>query len=72
MSDFVKAPTYLYDEPAKYTRFDGGINNDPSNENLHSNELRDAVNCDYQSDGNLTRRYGAKQFNNQVYKKNLV
>jgi hypothetical protein len=66
MSDFIKQPNYVYDQPAIYDRFDGGINNDPSNENLMNNQVRDAINVSY-NDGVLERRLGAKLFKNLIF-----
>jgi hypothetical protein len=66
MSDFIKQPVYVYDQPAVYDRFDGGINNDPSNENLLDNQVRDAVNMSY-NNGVLERRLGANLFKNVIY-----
>jgi hypothetical protein len=51
-------PIYTYDEPAIYNDFSGGINTDPSNENLLKNEMRDCVNMHYSS-GSLVKRKGA-------------
>ena len=51
-------PIYTYDEPAIYNDFSGGINTDPSNENLLQNEMRDCVNMHYSS-GSLVKRKGA-------------
>lgn len=53
-------PVYVYDEPATYNDFTGGINTDPSNEHLLNNELRDCVNMHYLS-GALVKRKGAKE-----------
>jgi hypothetical protein len=69
MSDFVKQPNYVYDQPAIYDKFDGGINNDPSNENLLNNQVRDAVNISY-NNGILERRLGAKLFKNLIFHDN--
>jgi hypothetical protein len=66
MSDFVKQPLFIYDEPAVYRRFDGGINNDPANENLNDNQIRDAVNIHY-NNGVLERREGANRYKNLIY-----
>lgn len=55
-----KYPVYVYDEPATYNDFTGGINTDPSNEHLTKNELRDCVNMHYLS-GALVKRKGAKE-----------
>lgn len=66
MSDFVKQPSFIYDEPAIYKRFDGGINNDPANENLENNQVRDAVNVHY-NNGVIERRLGADRFKNLIY-----
>ena len=51
-------PIYTYDEPATYSDFSGGINTDPSNEHLASNELRDCLNMHYKSAA-LVKRNGA-------------
>lgn len=69
MSEFVKQPTFVYDQPAVYDRFDGGINNDPSNENLLDIQVRDAVNISY-NNGVLERRLGAKLFKNLIFHDN--
>lgn len=53
-------PVYVYDEPATYNNFMGGINTDPSNEHLLENEMRDCVNMHYLS-GALVKRKGAKE-----------
>lgn len=53
-------PIYTYNEPATYNDFTGGINTDPSNEHLLSNEMRDCVNMTYLS-GALVKRKGAKE-----------
>jgi len=53
-------PLYIYDEPAIYRDFTGGINSDPSNEHLLDNEMRDCVNMTYLS-GALVKRKGAKK-----------
>ena len=53
-------PVYVYDEPATYNDFTGGINTDPSNEHLMNNEMRDCVNMHYLS-GALVKRKGAKE-----------
>lgn len=69
MSNFVKQPTFIYDEPAAYDSFNGGINNDPSNENLLDNQVRDAVNISY-NNGVLERRLGANLFKNLIFHDN--
>ena len=56
-------PIYTYDEPAVYSKFDKGINTDPSNEHLIDGELRDCVNMHYLS-GALVKRKGAKKLCN--------
>ena len=56
-------PIYTYDEPAVYSDFTGGINSDPSNEHLLTNELRDCVNMHYLS-GALVKRKGGKKLCN--------
>jgi len=47
MSSIQKVRTYVYDTPATYDQFDGGINTNLSNEALEINELRDGLNCHY-------------------------
>lgn len=61
MSDVVKQPLFVYDEPFKVDKFNGGINNDPSNESIKDNQLRDAVNFHY-NNGVPERRLGANIF----------
>ena len=56
-----RQPLYVYDEPVTYIDFDGGINNDPANNNIRDNELRDAINCSY-NNRTLERRLGAKLY----------
>lgn len=53
-------PLYVYDDPAIYSDFSGGINSHPSNVHLQDNELRDCLNMHYAS-ASLTKRPGAKQ-----------
>ena len=48
----------VYDPPAVYTDFTGGINTSLSNESLQPNELRDGLNCHY-SNSALVNRPGA-------------
>jgi len=60
MASIKKYPLSILDEPATYTDFMGGINSDPSNENLNINELRDAVNMHY-SNTTLKNRFGASK-----------
>ena len=48
----------VYDPPASYTDFNGGINTSLSNETLQPNELRDGLNCHY-SNSALINRPGA-------------
>lgn len=59
MADIQKNPLYILDEPAIYNDFSGGINTDPSNENLLVNELRDALNMHY-TNATLQKRPGGK------------
>ena len=51
-------PIYTYDEPVTYNDFSGGINTDPSNEHLLTNEMRDCLNMHYKSAA-LVKRKGA-------------
>lgn len=60
MANFQKYPVYQYDEPATYDDFKGGINLDPSSENLADNEMRDCVNMEF-SHVTLKKRKGAKK-----------
>lgn len=60
MANFKKYPVYQYDEPAIYNDFRGGLNTDPSSENLLDNELRDVTNMDY-INSTLSKRMGAKK-----------
>jgi hypothetical protein len=53
-------PVYVYDDPAIYNNFTGGLNTHPSNDHLLDNELRDCLNMHYSSAG-LVKREGAKQ-----------
>lgn len=61
MSKFQKYPVFQYDEPAIYNDFKGGLNTDPSSENLLDNEIRDVTNMDY-INNTLSKRMGAKKF----------
>lgn len=58
MAKYKDYPVYTYDEPATYSDFSGGINTDPSNEHLQSNEMRDCLNMHYSSAA-LVKRKGA-------------
>ncbi|MBR2492514.1 MAG: hypothetical protein IKB64_03475, partial [Paludibacteraceae bacterium] len=60
MSLIKKYPLPVYDPPASYREFSGGINTSLSNESLQSNELRDALNCHYEND-TLVNRPGASR-----------
>lgn len=53
-----KYPLPVYDPPATYDEFNGGINTSLSNETLQPNELRDGLNCHYINSA-LTNRPGA-------------
>lgn len=68
-----KYPLYQYDEPATYDDFKGGINLDPTSENLADNEMRDCVNMEY-SHVTLKKRRGAKRLCRLVIEKqfNLI
>lgn len=56
MSLVQKVRTYVYDTPATYDQFDGGINTNLSNEALEINELRDGLNCHYINKSLVNRR----------------
>lgn len=60
MSLIKKYPLPVYDPPASYRDFSGGINTGLSNESLQPNELRDALNCHYKN-GTLMNRPGASR-----------
>ena len=66
MSSIQKVRTYVYDTPATYNQFDGGINTNLSNEALEQNELRDGLNCHYINKSLVNRR------GEQVIKKLLL
>lgn len=57
---FKDYPVYVYDDPAIYNDFTGGLNTHPSNDHLENNEMRDCLNMHYSSAG-LVKRNGAKQ-----------
>ena len=59
MSSIQKVRTYVYDTPATYDQFNGGINTNLSNEALEMNELRDGLNCHYVNQS-LVNRKGEK------------
>ena len=59
MSSIQKVRTYVYDTPATYDQFNGGINTNLSNEALEENELRDGLNCHYVN-ASLCNRKGDK------------
>ena len=56
MSSIQKIRTYVYDTPATYDQFDGGINTNLSNEALEANELRDGLNCHYVNQSLMNRK----------------
>ena len=58
MSLIKKYQLPVYDPPASYTDFTGGINTSLSNESLQQNEIRDGLNCHY-SNSALINRPGA-------------
>ena len=58
MSLIKKYQLPVYDPPAVYTEFNGGINTSLSNETLQQNEIRDGLNCHY-SNSALINRPGA-------------
>jgi hypothetical protein len=60
MANFTKYPIYVYDEPATYDDFRGGINLNPASETLADNQIRDGVNLEY-SHVSLRKRRGAKK-----------
>ena len=62
-ADYKKYPIFVYNEPATYEDFSGGVNTDPSNENLTPNQLINCVNMHYSS-GSLIKRRGAKLLSN--------
>ena len=66
MAYFRKREILTYDEPVTYDKFNGGINTDPSNDNLLPNEVKDAVNMHYAS-SILERRKGAQIVRNLAY-----
>ncbi len=66
MSLTKKYPLPVYDPPASYRNFDGGINTSLSNESLQPNELRDALNCHY-SNGALINRPGASKLKTLLF-----
>ena len=59
-AQFKDYPVYVYDDPAIYKDFTGGLNTHPSNDHLEDNEMRDCLNMHYSSAG-LVKRNGAKQ-----------
>ena len=59
MSSIQKVRTYVYDTPATYDQFNGGINTNLSNEALEPNEIRDGLNCHYVNQS-LCNRKGEK------------
>lgn len=59
-AQFRDYPVYVYDDPAIYNDFTGGLNTHPSNDHLEDNEMRDCLNMHYSSAG-LVKRNGAKQ-----------
>ncbi len=71
MADTKKTPLYIYNEPATYNQFNGGINSDPSNENLLINELRKAVNIHYASQ-TPTKRPGAVKHMEMLYDEDIL
>ena len=56
MSSIQKVRTYVYDTPATYDQFNGGINTNLSNEALEINELRDGLNCHYVNQSLMNRK----------------
>ncbi|MCR5742057.1 MAG: hypothetical protein K6G38_06335 [Gammaproteobacteria bacterium] len=56
MSSIQKVRTYVYDTPATYDQFNGGINTNLSNEALEANELRDGLNCHYVNQSLMNRK----------------
>lgn len=60
MANFTKYPIYVYDEPATYDDFRGGINLNPASETLADNQIRDGINLEY-SHVSLRKRRGAKK-----------
>ena len=56
MSLVEKYRTRVYDTPATYTQFNGGINTNLSNEDLEPNELRDGLNCHYVNQSLMNRK----------------
>lgn len=57
---FKDYPVYVYDDPAIYNDFTGGLNTHPSNDHLEDNDMRDCLNMHFSSAG-LVKRNGAKQ-----------
>ena len=55
MSTIKKYPLPVYDPPASYRDFNGGINTSLSNESLQPNELRDGLNCHYSNEALINR-----------------
>lgn len=70
MPKYQKYPIYQYDEPAIYDDFRGGINLDPSSQNLADNEMRDCVNMEYRH-VTLHKRRGAKRLCRLIVEDNL-
>ena len=42
-------PIYIYDEPAEYKDFTGGMNTHPNSETLADNELQACINMTYEN-----------------------
>lgn len=55
MSLTKKYPLPIYDPPAVYTDFNGGINTSLNNETLQQNEIRDGLNCHYNNSALINR-----------------
>lgn len=55
MSNIKKYQLPVYDPPASYIDFTGGINTSLSNESLQPNELRDGLNCHYSNSALVNR-----------------
>lgn len=66
MPTFQKQPLFVYDEPITYNDLSGGINQGPSNEKIHDNQVRDAVNFHYMN-RTLVKRLGGEVVKNFVF-----
>lgn len=60
-----KSPVYLYDEPAEYKNFTGGMNTSKNDLSLLENQFKLGLNLDY-DEKNLTVRQGGKEYINFI------